>query len=215
MGHVRLPTARTSQGEARTRAREDGRRRAHRRRRRLRAARPLPLLPAPAERRRAYLVGPPAGNARTRRRRPRRWHGLWIRFQHRVRARTTLTPPRAAAPTHARTPRLSGGRYIFIRARAVEFVQKWRDTCFERKNDWDQARNQLVTSRASSLNHTFDPSMPPPTSSASSKTRCSRWARRYSSSKCSNEASHGDRRPGSPESSRASVRCSSGRTAPE
>ena len=28
--------------------------------------------------------------------------------------------------------------YIFIRGRAVEFVRKWRQTCFERKNDWDQ-----------------------------------------------------------------------------
>lgn len=28
--------------------------------------------------------------------------------------------------------------YIFIRGRAVEFVARWRKTCFERKNDWDQ-----------------------------------------------------------------------------
>ena len=28
--------------------------------------------------------------------------------------------------------------YIFIRARAIEFVQEWRDTCYKRSNDWDQ-----------------------------------------------------------------------------
>jgi len=28
--------------------------------------------------------------------------------------------------------------YIFIRANALEFVQRWRDLCFQRKNDWDQ-----------------------------------------------------------------------------
>ena len=28
--------------------------------------------------------------------------------------------------------------YIFIRARAIEFVEAWRDTCYKRKNDWDQ-----------------------------------------------------------------------------
>ena len=28
--------------------------------------------------------------------------------------------------------------YIFIKANALEFVQKWRDTCFNRPNDWDQ-----------------------------------------------------------------------------
>ena len=28
--------------------------------------------------------------------------------------------------------------YIYIKGNAVEFVEAWRDTCFRRKNDWDQ-----------------------------------------------------------------------------
>jgi len=40
--------------------------------------------------------------------------------------------------------------YIFIKARAVEFVQKWRDQCFERKNDWDQVLFANVLRRGSS-----------------------------------------------------------------
>eukprot|EP00322_Chrysochromulina_rotalis_P023276 CAMPEP_0115844046 /NCGR_PEP_ID=MMETSP0287-20121206/8629_1 /TAXON_ID=412157 /ORGANISM="Chrysochromulina rotalis, Strain UIO044" /LENGTH=653 /DNA_ID=CAMNT_0003297765 /DNA_START=130 /DNA_END=2091 /DNA_ORIENTATION=+ len=28
--------------------------------------------------------------------------------------------------------------YIYIKANAIDFVEAWRDTCFRRKNDWDQ-----------------------------------------------------------------------------
>ena len=28
--------------------------------------------------------------------------------------------------------------YIFIKASALEFVEEWRETCWRRKNDWDQ-----------------------------------------------------------------------------
>ena len=39
---------------------------------------------------------------------------------------------------HCHDPPPSFGRYIYIRANAVEFVENWRDTCWRRKNDWDQ-----------------------------------------------------------------------------
>jgi len=40
--------------------------------------------------------------------------------------------------------------YIFIRARALEFVEQWRDMCFKRKNDWDQVLFANVLRRGSS-----------------------------------------------------------------
>ena len=28
--------------------------------------------------------------------------------------------------------------FIYIKANALEFVEEWKDTCWKRKNDWDQ-----------------------------------------------------------------------------
>ena len=39
--------------------------------------------------------------------------------------------------------------YIFIKANALEFVEKWRDTCYQRKNDWDQVLFSQVLSMGS------------------------------------------------------------------
>jgi len=39
--------------------------------------------------------------------------------------------------------------YIYIKASAVEFVEAWRDTCFKRKNDWDQVLFSQVLSQGS------------------------------------------------------------------
>jgi len=39
--------------------------------------------------------------------------------------------------------------YIYIRANAVEFVENWRDTCWRRKNDWDQVLFSQVLSQGS------------------------------------------------------------------
>jgi hypothetical protein len=37
--------------------------------------------------------------------------------------------------------------YIFFRASALEFVQEWRDTCFNQTNDWNQLLFQTVLNR--------------------------------------------------------------------
>ena len=39
--------------------------------------------------------------------------------------------------------------YIYIKANALEFVQEWRDTCYRRKNDWDQVLFSQVLSKGS------------------------------------------------------------------
>ena len=40
--------------------------------------------------------------------------------------------------------------YIFIKASALEFVEAWRDTCYKRKNDWDQVLFAQVLNKGSS-----------------------------------------------------------------
>ena len=37
--------------------------------------------------------------------------------------------------------------YIFIKANSLEFVEAWRDTCYRRKNDWDQVLFATVLQR--------------------------------------------------------------------
>ena len=39
--------------------------------------------------------------------------------------------------------------YIFIKANSLEFVEAWRDTCYRRKNDWDQVLFSQVLSQGS------------------------------------------------------------------
>ena len=39
--------------------------------------------------------------------------------------------------------------YIFIKANSLEFVEAWRDTCYRRKNDWDQVLFGQVLSQGS------------------------------------------------------------------